>query len=65
MTDGIDADYIEHVRSQLALARKYAVSPMPGRDVKFAMGKIEPESLNKAIEDRLQAQLDKMFKEKK
>ncbi|MCF6199973.1 MAG: cysteine--tRNA ligase [Hyphomicrobiaceae bacterium] len=52
---GAGEDTMEVKKTQLDEARKYAVTPMPGQDVKYALSKMEPEKLNQMIEDRLAA----------
>ncbi len=45
----------EDIREPFDIARKYAASPMPGRDVKTLLSLVEPEKLNEMIEARLAA----------
>jgi len=52
---GAGEDSLEIKKSQLDLARQYAVTPMPGQDVKFALSKLDPARLNEMIEARLAA----------
>ncbi len=45
----------DDIRQDFDLARKYAVSPMPGQDVKHLLSLIRPDELNAMIEARLAA----------
>ena len=52
---GAGEETMDIKREKLEQARKYALSPMPGQDIKLALSKIEPEQLNRMIEARLAA----------